>query len=658
MTKQAFSCSKIPGSARAKNRGGSSNIAFSILPIIVELNSNSTSPVDFFGVRIKYSGEVTNVSVDGTAYASGTALPADTAASFSRTVTYTYFGNNLQFILSKNANSNTLNGFTVTSASPSTSLTLTSSKNPSLMSEPVMLTATLAPSSATGTVTFTDTTTSTALCTAVPLSSGVASCNASFATAGAHAVSAVFTPAGAFTPSTGALIQTVNDQRGQTVAAIGRFLDARNNQILSNGPDAGRQIDRLIEAGGDSAGGTSGASATGFATVRPGMASSGLGSGLSSRLGYGPDAGDVSSLRFGGRDRSLADTFRGATPYNGNPYPGPGGGFGMGGFGSSGDPGDMAGPGTSPRGFGGGGPAYRTDGGGGGVTMNGMRIHGNVDGAMRFGFAASLRDMTRAAAEADARKATAAGMSFAGAQVMGKTARPNPFDIWVEGKYSSFSDGRSASALDGHFGLFSIGADYVLSRSLLVGTMVQFDGMQQRSNLQQTDVRGHGWMAGPYATLRLSENVFLQARGAWGTSSNWVSPFQTYTDNFESERWLVSSTLTGRWTNGAWSYRPSASVSYMEDVSKSYADTYGIVIPSVKSTLGQAKAGPEVSYRFDLGHTQIEPRAGMQAIWNFSRETTAVGFGQVNGEAIGPAGVRGRAELVCGQRLLVASCWM
>ncbi len=273
-----------------------------------------------------------------------------------------------------------------------------------------------------------------------------------------------------------------------------------------------------------------------------------------------------------------------------------------------------------------------------------MRLNGSLEGAMRLGFGTSLRDMTRAAAAEDARKLSDAGLSLSSSGAgFGRAARPNPFDIWVEGKFTSFNDNRAGADLDGHFGIVSVGADYVLSRSLLVGTFVQLDSMQQRSTSKANDVRGTGWMAGPYATLRLSENVFWQVRGAWGQSSNKVSPFLTYTDSFDSTRWLVSSTLSGRWRSGAWSFRPSASISYMEDTSKSYADTFGVVIPSVKSTLGQAKAGPEVGYRIDLGHTVIEPHAGVQVIWNFANDTTAAGL-QVGGENAGPSGVRGRVE--------------
>jgi outer membrane autotransporter protein len=258
--------------------------------------------------------------------------------------------------------------------------------------------------------------------------------------------------------------------------------------------------------------------------------------------------------------------------------------------------------------------------------------------------------MLRYSAEGEQRKLQ--GAQLADAMALGAGFRPSagpkfsPFDIWIEGKYASFRDNRASSDLDGHFGLVSVGADYVLSRSFLVGTMVQFDSMRQHSNSQATEVSGQGWMVGPYATLRLTDNVFWQARAAWGQSSNEVSPFLTYTDKFHTDRWLVSSTLTGRWGIGPWVLRPSASVAYIEDVSKSYIDTFGVAIPEVKSRLGQAKAGPEIGYRYQLGHgVVLEPRAGLQVIWNFAGDTTANGFTQINGDPAGPVGVRGRAEI-------------
>ncbi len=542
-----------------------------------------------------------------------------------------------------------------------TTATLSSSLTTGLLGQQITLTATVAPVAAIGTASFLDGT--TALGANVPLSAGTATCATSLKTAGTHSITAVFTSTNTnYTGSTSpALAIAITDQTAKTVAAIGAFLGARNNQILSNGPDGGRQIDRLVEAGGGSTNGPGGTD--GFAATASGLASG------PSRLGDGPDATDLSRLRGAGAGaRPIGDAIAAnAVGLNLGPQ-GNGGGPDAPGFGTCGGAGGTGlvsvGSGSAGAGSPGANIAARfgqtgsalagfsdpcpsgATGGGGTVSMGGMRFNGSADGAMRFGFATSLRDMTRSAAEAEAKKASELGYNLSARAGTPGAARPNPFDIWVEGKYASFSDSRANADLTGHFGLFSIGANYVLSPSLLVGTFVQFDSMQQRSDSKATDVRGTGWMAGPYATLRLSRNVFWQVRGAWGQSSNTVSPFLTYTDSFDSTRWLVSSTLSGRWTSGPWALRPAASVSYMEDAAKSYTDTFGTMIPAVTSRLGQAKAGPDVAYRYQLTRdVLIEPHAGLQVIWNFASDTTADGFGQMNGGPIGPGGIRGRAEI-------------
>ena len=284
---------------------------------------------------------------------------------------------------------------------------------------------------------------------------------------------------------------------------------------------------------------------------------------------------------------------------------------------------------------------------GGAINIGALRMTGSVEGAGNFGFSTSLRDLYRHGAELRARNAES-GTAFGLGGVTGPavTSTYSPFDLWIEGKYASFRDRRASSDLDGHFGIVTIGADYVLSPKLLVGTFVQFDSLRQSSAKQATEASGAGWMVGPYATVRLSENLFLQGRAAWGQTSNEVSPFMTYVDKFDSTRWLASATLSGRWTHGAWSFSPSASVSYIEDVTKIYADTFGVIIPSVKSQLGQAKIGPEISYKYVASpYLVLEPRAGVQLIWNFAGSTSAEGIDTLGGETAGPSGARGRAEL-------------
>jgi outer membrane autotransporter protein len=251
--------------------------------------------------------------------------------------------------------------------------------------------------------------------------------------------------------------------------------------------------------------------------------------------------------------------------------------------------------------------------------------------------------MARRQANSEAREAAEVGFDLAANQSDG-AARANSFDVWIEGTYASFGDRRLGSDLDGHFGLLRLGADYVVNPRLLLGAMVQFDSMSQHSDLEASDVEGEGWVVGPYATMRLTDNVFWRVRAAWGQSSNDVRPFLTYTDQFETERWLVSSQLTGNLEAGRWSFRPSASIFYMEDVAEAYTDGAGAAIPEIESRLGQIEAGPEISYRYQFDDMQLEPHAALRIAATFANEASASGFGQIDSNIVGPDGMRARAE--------------
>jgi Autotransporter beta-domain/IPT/TIG domain len=251
-------------------------------------------------------------------------------------------------------------------------------------------------------------------------------------------------------------------------------------------------------------------------------------------------------------------------------------------------------------------------------------------------FSTSLSEVARHAAVRSAAPGFGVRDSGAGA---------NPFDVWLEGTYASFGDRRLGTDLDGHFGMLSLGADYVVNSRLLLGAMAQFDTMSESSDIDAIDIEGQGWMVGPYATLRLGDNLFWRVRAAWGQSSNEVRPLLTYTDHFDSDRWLVSSRLTGNMEAGRWTFRPSASVLYMEDVAQSYVDGAGATIPEIRARLGQIEAGPEVSYRYEMGDLQFEPRAALNITATFANEANAQGFGQIDSTLVGPDGMRARAEL-------------
>ncbi len=230
----------------------------------------------------------------------------------------------------------------------------------------------------------------------------------------------------------------------------------------------------------------------------------------------------------------------------------------------------------------------------------------------RFAFAGSLGAAVKAAAQHDAEKMRLGGIDG------GRTRTRAPvLDMWVEGAFdwSSYERGQSTAS----FSLIKLGIDYKLAPGLLVGVMAQHDSMEEKSAALGYLVRGQGWMAGPYAAARLSKNLFLDGRLLYGSSSNEISPFLTYTDHFSTTRWLAAARLSGRWAAGNWRFTPSAEIVHYEDKSRAYTDSNGFGIDSQQVKLGRVIFGPEVAYTFQHGGTSLIPHVTVKGLWDFEK---------------------------------------
>jgi uncharacterized repeat protein (TIGR01451 family) len=215
------------------------------------------------------------------------------------------------------------------------------------------------------------------------------------------------------------------------------------------------------------------------------------------------------------------------------------------------------------------------------------------------------------------------------------------FDLWVEGHYTHFEDDQGKADRSGKLGVMYFGADYLINPGLLVGALAQFDWMEDSSNTLKSSVDGRGWMVGPYMSARLSENIFFDARAAWGESDNSISPFGTYEDSFQTKRWLVRGNLTGNWNFGHWRLTPSASVARIEEDSDAYTDSLGALIPGQNMALGRVTFGPEIGYRYFASDGNIiEPHMALQGLWDFEKPDTLT----LGSEVVGPDDFRGKLE--------------
>ena len=203
---------------------------------------------------------------------------------------------------------------------------------------------------------------------------------------------------------------------------------------------------------------------------------------------------------------------------------------------------------------------------------------------------------------------------------LGSLAELRPsFDVWVQGTYSH-SDENSRNS---DVGLLYAGADYLVTPSLLVGVLAQVDVTNEKDSSVSSSVDGTGWMAGPYVVARLHQNVLFDARVAWGQSFNDISPLGTYTDSFDTERWLAKAQLTGDFRAGNWTFAPHAGVIYFEDAQEAYTDSLGTRIPGQTATLGRVTFGPKVGYTIRTeGRAAIEPYLGLEGIWDFNAGKT------------------------------------
>lgn len=382
------------------------------------------------------------------------------------------------------------------------------------------------------------------------------------------------------------------DQTVKTTQTIARYMQQRANTIVTDGQTGGRQIDRLIEASG--AGRDASAPASGLST---------------GTAGEGPSGSDLTRLGLGARVRAETwDDMRAQMARQSSD-------------GTSGE--DRRGP----------------------SILNGLGISGGTEDVTNFGFATSLSALRQAKEHGERASETASGLGMAAGMSSVRASAFSPFDIWIEGRYGGFRDRGAPIRFDGHFGLVSAGVDYVLNKSLLMGAYVQFDSMRQEIDSVGAVARGQGWMAGPYATVKIAPNLFWQTRAAWGRSINDVSPLDTYVDSFSSRRWLAATALTGNYLWGNLTVRPSASVSYFEDTSMSYSDSLGETIPGTRVSLGQVKIGPEFIAKYQLSHDLVlKPRLRADLIWNFDAHARADGIPNLDA-ASSPEGVRGRLEI-------------
>lgn len=261
-----------------------------------------------------------------------------------------------------------------------------------------------------------------------------------------------------------------------------------------------------------------------------------------------------------------------------------------------------------------------------------LNAHGN-DNEMTLAFSSSLSALTRE----DNQRVAEAFANFDKSD--GKTDEmASKVDIWSQIYGAQVTDKDTKSKLWVGY----LGAHYFVSEDLLVGVLGQIDWSDESDAVAGSSADGFGWMVGPYLAGKIpDQDVFYEARIAWGKSENEVSPYGTHTDNFETERWMVSAKINGAYKMGGWLFSPEASLSWFEETQLAYTDSLTNLIPEQTVSVGEFRFGPNVAYDFDLaGGLSLRPSIGISGVTNFGIENNAA----AQSSALGNNDIRARID--------------
>jgi hypothetical protein len=186
----------------------------------------------------------------------------------------------------------------------------------------------------------------------------------------------------------------------------------------------------------------------------------------------------------------------------------------------------------------------------------------------------------------------------------------------------------------------AIGSHTNLTPNLMLGAMTQFDYVKQVK--EAVDIEGTGWLAGPYVIARSADHpLYFEGRILYGQTDNKISPFGTYVDRFQTDRWLAQAKVAGQVLQGTTTFTPYLDLSLTADQQWSYEDGLGNTIPDQTIQLGQLSLGIDFSHPVALPGGALTVTGGLSGIWSHTSGTGTAA-------SVVPAYDGGRAKVAFG----------
>ena len=239
---------------------------------------------------------------------------------------------------------------------------------------------------------------------------------------------------------------------------------------------------------------------------------------------------------------------------------------------------------------------------------------------------------------------------------------------WSETSYSSFESLDEAGSLSTIF--ISSGKDYIVNDRLVLGVFGQLSytsddslqsditagtatlpeiGLPATPNAPSvtSELSGIGLLVGPYAILDLAAGIRLSGKLGYGESRDEITPYGTYSDNFDVSRILATGRISssGYSSRAGWNISPSIEYMYYGISVDEYRDgatntptstpnVMGNIVPSADHIISRLDFGPTFSRNF----SNIVWSFGLKGSWSrWDSET--------NGEAVDAEDLSSRIDM-------------
>ncbi|WP_411997041.1 HYR domain-containing protein [Aaestuariibius violaceus] len=194
------------------------------------------------------------------------------------------------------------------------------------------------------------------------------------------------------------------------------------------------------------------------------------------------------------------------------------------------------------------------------------------------------------------------------------------WDFWTEATVARFDQDTS----DGDFFILHFGFDKRISDNTLMGLAAQIDRTEQMDTAGPSSIEGTGWMIGPYYTRRMAERLFFDASLKWGRADNTISPLGTFSDSFDSTRFLATAALIGDRDFGMLNVQPEFRLTYFTETTDAYVDGVNVTIPEQETRQGEAEVKARFSTDMAVKSGQMfAPYFGIDGIWTFESTSAA-----------------------------------